>query len=53
MTKQKTIFIDNKPSAIHIPEDLRMEAQRYADKHYMNFSQLVRYALSKLLMESR
>lgn len=53
MTKQKTIYINDKPFAVSIPEDLRMEAQRYADKNYMNFSQLVRYALSKLLQEEK
>lgn len=53
MKKQKTIYIGDKPFAVHIPEDLRMEAQRYADKFGMNFSTLVRYALSKLLQESK
>jgi antitoxin component of RelBE/YafQ-DinJ toxin-antitoxin module len=53
MTKQTTIIIDNKPYPVHIPENLRLESQRLAQKLGLNFSSLVRYALSKLIIEMK
>lgn len=54
MTKQTTIYIDKKPFSINIPENLRLEAQRYLEKKgFVNFSELVRYALSVLIVKDK